>query len=234
MEKTQKQKKNISRVEISFVIIFLLAKSYIYCMNILFTILFLLCLFLLLCTAPELFLSSLLEGAGKGASICISLIATYSVWMGLIQLWEDCGIARAVSKRLKPFLKWLFKTEDEEALQSISMNVSVNLLGLSGASTPYGIQAISLLDKTENAEYASALLFVLNATSLQLFPTSLLAVRVAMHSVSPYDIVFPILLASLFSSAVGFFLTKTFIRPTKTLPLMKRSVLCESKGAGLR
>ena len=199
-------------------------------MNTLFTILFLLSLFLLLCTAPELFLSALLEGAGKGASICLSLIATYSVWMGLMGIWEDCGIAHTVSKWLQPLLKRLFKTKEEGALQAISMNISVNLLGLSGASTPYGIQAVSLLDKTENAEYASALLFVLNATSLQLLPTSLLAVRVAMHSASPYDILLPILLASLFSSVVGFFLTRAFIKPNTPLCLSQENYQKDNQG----
>ena len=201
-------------------------------MNTLFTFLFLLCSFLLLCVAPERFLPALLEGAGKGASISISLISTYAVWMGLIQIWEDCGVAEWVSKRLKKPLKKLFKTEDEEALQAISMNVSVNLLGLSGASTPYGIQSAALLDKTENAEYSSALLFVLNATSLQLFPTSIIAVRVAMQSASPYDVALPILLVSIFSTIVGVGLVKTFIKPRREKGIHLKAQ--KALGAGMR
>ena len=121
-------------------------------MNTLFTLVFLACAFLLLCTSPDTFLAALLEGAGKGATVCLSLVATYSVWLGLMRVWEDSGLARGISKLLKPLSKRLFKTEDEEALQAISMNLSVNLLGISGAATPYGIQAANLLDKTENAE----------------------------------------------------------------------------------
>lgn len=203
-------------------------------MNILFTLVFLICTFLLLCTSPDTFLSALLEGAGKGATVSVSLIATYCVWLGLMRVWEDSGAARGISKLLKPILKRLFKTEDEEALQAISMNTSVNLLGISGAATPYGIKAANLLDKTENAEYSSAMLFVLNATSLQLIPTSIIAVRVAMHSASPNDIVIPTLLATLLSTVIGVVLTRVFIRPKAAASTtLKVAKLQKMQGVGI-
>ena len=209
---------------------FIIGRAYIYAMNILFISLFCVCTFLLLCTSPETFLSALLEGAGKGASVCVSLVATYAIWLGLMRVWEDSGVARAVSRLTKPIAKRLFKTEDEETLQAVSMNMSVNLLGISGAATPYGIQAAKLLDKTDNAEYSSAMLFVLNATSLQLIPTSIIGVRVAMQSVSPYDVVIPTLLATAFSTLLGILLTRVFIPPKKTLSSHK---IYKMQGAGI-
>jgi spore maturation protein A len=182
-------------------------------MNTLFSVIFIIATFLLLFLSPATFLEALLDGAGKSATLCLSLIATYAVWMGLMRLWEDSGVTRGISKLLKPFAKKLLKTKDEEALQNACMNFSVNLLGISGAATPYGIKAAQLLDKTEHAEYSSAMLFVLNATSLQVFPTSMIGVRVAMHSLAPNDIVLPTLLATLFSTALGVFLVWAFLRP---------------------
>lgn len=205
-------------------------------MNTLFTMLFLVCTFLLLCTSPDTFLAALLDGAGKGATVCISLVATYSVWLGLMRVWEDSGLARGISKLLKPLSKRLFKTENEEALQAISMNLSVNLLGISGAATPYGIKAANLLDKTENAEYSSAMLFVLNATSIQLIPASILSVRVAFHSAAPTDVVIPTLLATLLSTVLGISLTKAFVKPVKS-PVSSRSfppVLQKAQGASTK
>ena len=146
--------------------------------------------------------------------MCVSLVATYAVWMGLIQVWQDSGVTKAVSKLVKPIAKKLFKTDDNEALEAISMNLSVNLLGISGAATPYGIKAAQRLDKTENAEYASAMLFVLNATSLQLLPTSIVAVRVALKSGAPTDIILPTIFATLLSTLLGVLLTKLFIKPS--------------------
>ena len=189
--------------------------AYIYGMNLIFALVFLVCTCLLLFTNPDGFLSATLDGMGKAGALCVSLLSTYALWMGLMQVWEDCGLAKGISKLLKPLVKRVLKTDDEEALSAATMNISVNLLGISGAATPYGIKAAKLLDKTDNAEYSSAMLFVLNATSLQLLPSSLVAVRVAMHSNSPADILLPTFLSTLFSTAIGVALTALCIRSKK-------------------
>ena len=184
-------------------------------MNILFSGVLLLCSIIILIQSPENFLAALLDGGSRAATLCVSLIATYCVWMGLIQVWEDSGVTRGISKLLRPLAKKLFKTDDKDALDAVCMNLSVNLLGVSGAATPYGVKAAKLLDRSENAEYASAMFFVLNATSLQLVPTSLIAVRVSMHSLSPADIVLPTLFTTLFSTLFAAFLVWAILRPKK-------------------
>ena len=196
--------------------IFRTTLAYINRMNTLFTFVFLLCALLLACNSPENFLSALLDGAGKGGSVCLSLVATYSVWLGLMKVWEDSGVSQKISQWIKPLAKRLFKTDNEEALKAISMNLSVNFLGIAGAATPYGVKAARLLDKTENAEYSSAILFALNAASLQLIPTSIIAVRVSMQSLSPNDVVVPILLTGLFSALFSILLVRLFIPPKKS------------------
>ena len=184
-------------------------------MNVLFALLFSICGVALLFRSPDLFFATLLDGASKAATTCLALLSSYAVWMGLIRVWEDCGIAEKVAKLVKPAAKKLLKTDDEEALTAVSMNLSVNLLGISGAATPYGIQAANLLDKTDNAEYASAMFFVLNATSLQLLPASMVAVRTSFGSANPTDIILPTLLTTLFSTLLGVVLTALFLKPKK-------------------
>lgn len=206
-------------------------------MNILFTVIFCVCALLLLCVSPDTFLSALLNGASKSSTLCLSLISTYAVWLGLMQVWEDSGVSEAFSKRLRPFAAKLFKTKDEATLSAVCMNLSVNLLGISGAATPYGIKAAALLDKTENAEYASALFFILNATSLQLFPTSIVAVRASLGSAAPTDIVFPILLSSCLSTLLGVLLLQCTRIKTKSATLFQGGSSfkkLKTKGAGLR
>lgn len=194
-------------------------------MNILFTAVFFICTALLLFNAPETFLSTMIEGAGKSATLCLSLLATYAVWMGLMRVWEDSGVARGMSRMLKPVARKLFRTDDDEALGAVCMNLSVNLLGISGAATPYGVKAAKLLDKTPEAEYASAMFFVLNATSLQLFPASIVAMLTSMHSGNPTSIILPTLFTTLFSSLLGCTLTFLFVRPKrkkeKPVPALK-------------
>ena len=184
-------------------------------MNLVFSCIFLACTFLLLCRTPNDFLSTLLQGSSKAATLCLSLLATYAVWLGLMRLWEDSGVAKGVSRLLKPLAKRLLKTDDEQALSAACMNFSANILGISGAATPYGITAAKLLDKTENAEYSSSMFFAINTSGLQLFPSSLIAVRVALGSASPNDIILPTFLCTLFSTVLSVALTRIFIPPIK-------------------
>ena len=184
-------------------------------MNVIFSVIFILATGILLVIAPEQFLQTMLDGASKSAATCVALIATYAVWLGLMQVWQDSGVARGVSRLIRPIAKGLLKTDNEEALDAAAMNLSVNLLGISGAATPYGIQTAKLLDKTENAEFSSAMFFVLNATSLQIFPASMIAVRVSMHSAAPYDILLPTLFATALSTLLGVWLVRLCFREKK-------------------
>ena len=200
-------------------------------MNILFSVIFILCTLFLLCFSPADFLSALLTATSNSAVVCVSLLSTYSIWLGLMQVWKDSGVTDLVSKRLRPIAQKLFHTDDTQTLNHVCMNLSVNLLGISGAGTPYGIQAAKLLDKSPQAEYASALFFVLNATSLQIFPTSLIAVRTSMQSVSPTDIVLPVMLSSLFSTLLGVCLLNVFFSLLKNRDFYPKKL--KTRGAGI-
>ena len=189
--------------------------AYIYAMNLVFSLIFILSALVLLVLNPSAFLPALLDGATKSATLCLSLLATYAVWLGLMRVWEDSGVSKKTSVFLRPLAKKLFRTQDEATLDAVCMNLSVNLIGISGAGTPYGIQATQRLNETENAEYATALFFVLNATSLQLIPTSIIGIRVALGSVAPNAIVLPTLLATLFSTLLGGLLVRLLIPPKR-------------------
>ena len=94
----------------------------------------------------------------------------------------------------------------------ISLNISANILGMSGATTPMGIKSIQELDKHDKTDYAVAMFFVLNATSVQLIPSSILALRSSYGSASSSDIILPTILATLLSSLIGVLLVKVFIK----------------------
>jgi spore maturation protein A len=164
-------------------------------------------------------------------------VATYSVWLGLMRLWQDSGLSKKIAKFFRPIARRLFKTDDEETLENLCMNLSVNFLGISGAATPYGIAAARLLDKSEHADYASAMFFVLNATSLQLIPTSIIGIRVALHSAAPTDIILPTLFTTAFSTLFGALLTYIFMGEKKeTTAFFSRRKAWgnkKSKGAGI-
>ena len=107
------------------------------------------------------------------------------------------------------------------------MNMSVNLLGISGAATPYGIKAAKLLDASPHAEYSSAMLFVINATSIQLIPTSIIGIRTALGSVAPADILLPTIFTTAFSTLFAVGLIFLLFTP---LPALKTHVLTKTRG----
>lgn len=180
-------------------------------MNAIFLFLFIVCGSAVLFTDPELFLTTVLEGASSAASLCIALLASYAVWLGLMQVWEDCGLTRRVSRLVKPLAKKLFHTDDERTLAAVSMNLAANLLGIGSAATPYGIEAVKLLDKSPRAEYASCMFFALNATSIQLIPTSVVGVRAALGSGAPTDIILPTILTTALTTLLACTLVWLFI-----------------------
>lgn len=198
-------------------------------MNVIFSMIFILSTILMLHTDPQSFLPAVLSGASSAATLCLSLLATYAFWLGVMRLWEDSGITRMISKLLKPIVGRLFKLQNEESKRAVAMNVAANLLGLGGAATPFGIKAAKLLEEEENERYSSSMLFALNATSLQLIPTSIVAMRAALGCPSPASVILPILLSSTCSAVCSILLVRLFIRP-KTVP-KKGS---EKRGIGVR
>lgn len=178
-------------------------------MNVIFTAIFFLSLIFITITAPDKLLSSLLGGAERAAGTALTLFCIYAVWMGLSRLAEKSGLSRGAARALKPLSKKLFKTENESALENVAMNLSCNLLGIGGAATPYAVKAIDGFEK-ENNERAQKLLFIINATSIQLIPSTVIALRAGAGSAAAFDIFLPSLICTAFSTVFAvllFFLT---------------------------
>lgn len=181
-------------------------------MNVIFAIVILTSIILLLFSSPETVLSAMLSGGQKALDLTLKLTVIYAIWLGFSEIFVKCGLDKKTAKLLKPLNRFLFGKTDNQSEEFISMNLSANLLGISGATTPYGIMAIDSLSKTKNNFYAVSMFFVINATSVQLIPSSVLALRTSLNALSPSDIILPTILATAVSSIVGIILVKIFIR----------------------
>lgn len=183
-------------------------------MNGIFAAVFLLCAALFLVFEPDGFLSALLAGGEKAATLSLSLISIYCVWLGFFRVMERCGLAEKLSRGVFPLAKRLFRSDDRSALSLASCNLSANVLGLPGAPTPLGVKATERFCAVGNS-YAADMLFVLNATSLQLLPTTVIALRLAAGSCAPADILLPTLLSTFLSTALGVLLVNLTSRRRK-------------------
>jgi spore maturation protein A len=184
-------------------------------MNVIFTVIIAISSLTLLFLNPEGLLPALMDGAKKGGVMCITLFCIYAVWMGVEKLSERSGLCTKVSAILRPTICKLFKSNDKLTTEYIAMNISCNLLGLGGAATPYAVKGIERLEKTGN-DYAQKLLFVINATSIQLIPTTVISLRSAAGSATPSDIFLPSLVCTFLSTLLGVTLFMLFNRLCRT------------------
>ena len=138
------------------------------------------------------------------------------LWMGVMEIMRRSGLTEKLSRLLRPALRLLFPQEagDRAVMDSISANISANLLGLGNAATPLGIEAVRRMGRKSpgTASDAMCMLVVCNTASIQLFPTTVAAVRAAAGSRAPFDILPAVWLASALSVAVGIAACKLLAR----------------------
>ena len=155
--------------------------------------------------SQEQTLQAAFDGAKSSVEVLLSFAGIMCMWSGFIKIAERGGATRVLARFLSPVLKVLFPKlkKDNKALEYIGANMSANLLGVGNAATPAGIAAMNELDKiNKNPEYASdemSIFTVMNTASLQLLPTTVIALRSAFGSANPQSIVVPVWIASLIS-----------------------------------
>jgi len=181
-------------------------------MNALFSILFLLSVSVLIATRPDTVLSAITAGGEKALALAAKMTVTYAVWLGVTEIAKSCGLFDKLSSLFRRPLSFLLGKTEKESGECISANLSANALGMGGVATPMGKRAIQLLETEPNGWYKQCMLFVLNATSIQLLPTSVLTLRASLGSLSAGDIVLPSLIATALSTLVGIFLVRLLVR----------------------
>lgn len=176
-------------------------------MNLFWLLMMLSSILVLLITNPSAVLSEMLGASADTLELCIELCAVYAVWLGIMELVDASGLSEKLAKLLRPLIKKIFKVDDAETQKIIALNVSANMLGLGNASTPMGIKAMQKLDDgSGKANFAMIMLVVLNATSIQLLPTTVIGLRASAGSENPSDIIIPTLIATFCTTVLGIFL----------------------------
>lgn len=178
-------------------------------MNAAFLIISVISLVMMTIHSPESAFSSMINGVSGTISLSIKLVAIYAVWLSVLEMMNKTGIDKKLSKILKPLIKKIFKKESEEAYDWICINVSANMLGMGGVATPAGIKAMERMqDGSEKATHNMVMLFVINATSIQLIPATVIAMRASANSQNAADIILPTLISSGIATLLGIIICK--------------------------
>lgn len=200
-------------------------------MNIVFLVLSLVSLALLTINSPEAIFPVMIGGATSAIELILKLLAIYSVWLSVLKMMERTGADKLIAKVLMPVTKRLFKGESDEAYVQISINFASNMLGMGGAATPAGMKAMKAMHKGGDTASPNMILFlVIAATSIQLIPATVIALRSTAGSANAADILLPTLISSSCSTVIAVVLCKILatIRKTerKEKPKTKRFALC--------
>lgn len=180
-----------------------------YSMNVAFAALTLLSLVMMTFAAPADMLPSMISGVSGAIVLILKLTAVYAVWLSVLKMAEATGLDRKLSRALRPVIRRLFKGESEKSYDYISVNLASNMLGMGGATTPAAINAMASMCREEGKATDNMLmLLVINATSIQIVPATVIALRAAAGSANAASVFLPTLIATSCATAAGMILAR--------------------------
>lgn len=166
--------------------------------------------------SPSTIVGTMMEASKMGITMCIEFIGIYAVWMGLMQVMDDCNLSRKLSNVLSKPVQYVFGKTDKETEKNICLNIASNIIGIGSAATPYGIKAMKGLDNGEKtATRAMIMLVVINSTGIQLLPTTVIGMRALVGSVSPSCILWPTVVSTFVPTLLGIVLVSVFYKKSK-------------------
>ena len=155
-----------------------------------------------------------LLAAGESAvQLALSLAGAYMIWGGLLKILERAGAVHALAQGLARPVRWLLGEEGRrpEVREAVCVNFTANLLGLGNAATPAGLRAMQYMAEGAKKDRPTAgmcMFLLVNASSLQLVPTTVLSLRAAAGAANPGDILLPALIGSAASTVCAVCLGK--------------------------
>lgn len=170
------------------------------------------------------------SSAKEAVSLCIAMMGVMALWVGVMRIAENAGIIEGATKKLMPFLRFLFPDipKNHPANRYIATNMIANVFGLGWAATPAGLKAMEELAKLEDerreegiavspegnrkkrppvpngtASNEMCTFLIINISSLQLVSVNMIAYRSQYGSVDPIAVVGPGIVATAVSTAMA-------------------------------
>lgn len=167
-----------------------------------------------------------LDSAGEAVQLCITMTGIMALWVGLMEIAKNSGLIASMTKGIQPFISFLFPRipGNHAAREYISTNIIANILGLGWACTPAGLKAMEELQKLNGEECRRTgkppvtasnemcTFLIMNISSLQLIPVSIIAYRSQYGSVNPTAVIVPGIIATLTSTLVAIIFVKVMDR----------------------
>lgn len=162
--------------------------------------------------------NAIFESTESAVSLTITLFGTMCLWNGLMEIASNTNLINRLTRLLQPMVNFLFKAtkKDKKIREEISMNIVANMLGLGNAATPLGLKAMKTMQE-KNSEKKRltddmATFIILNTASIQIIPTTVIAIRLSLGSLEPTKIIFAVWFSTICAAIVGIVVTKICIK----------------------
>ena len=139
-----------------------------------------------------------------------------------MRIASKTSLIEKLTNFLHPIIKFLFpKIKNNKKIEKeISKNMIANMLGLGNAATPLGLQAMKSMQK-ENPKKdtltdSMMMFIVINTASIQIIPTTVIAIRDSLGSTNPTAIIVPVWIATICAAIAGISVTKLLIKSSKS------------------
>ena len=164
--------------------------------------------------------SEIFASTESAIKLSINLLGTICLWNGIMQIASKTSIIDKLTKFLKPVINFLFPElrKNSKIQKEISMNMVANILGLGNAATPLGLKAMKSMQE-ENKQKdrltdSMAMFIVINTASIQIIPTTVIAIRNSLGSENPTSIIFPVWIGTICAAVAGIIAVKILINIT--------------------
>lgn len=166
----------------------------------------------------EEFNNSIFTSCAQTVDLILKLFGTMCLWNGLMKIVQETSLMKKLTKIILPLMKILFpkmKKEDKE-YKEITINIIANLLGIGNAATPLGLKAMQTMQEKnpqkDRITDSMAMFIVLNTASIQLIPSTVIAVRASLGSVNPSQIIVPVWIATIAADVAGIIASKMLMK----------------------
>ncbi|MCI5649567.1 MAG: nucleoside recognition protein [Fusicatenibacter sp.] len=99
-----------------------------------------------------------IDASREAVMLAISLLGVTAMWTGLMEVAGKAGILEGITRKIRPFLRFLFPDipEGHPALERIAVNLIANFFGLGAAATPPGLMAMEELALLEEERHTGS------------------------------------------------------------------------------
>ena len=168
----------------------------------------------------------IVDYASIAVTIALGLIGIMTLWLGVMKVAEEAGLVQTLAGGLRPIMVRLFPDVpgNHPAMGAMILNISANMLGLANAATPFGLKAMDELNKLSKkagtATDAMCTFLVINTSSVQLIPATVIAIRASAGSINPTEIIVPMILTTATATIAGV----TAVKLLQRLPVYRKQL----------